>query len=344
MIKNSILCVDDDPFILDFLRYILQDDYPLEFANNGVSALKVALDYMPALILLDVEMADMQGFEVARQLKANPKTAHIPIIFVTSLFGEADESFGFKVGCVDYITKPISPCIVQARVRTHISLVQASQLEASYRSAIYMLGEAGHYNDSDTGVHIWRMAAYSHALALAIGWEASSAYLLKIAAPMHDTGKIGISDTILKKRGKLSTEEWGVMKQHSRIGFDILNKSDAPVFKLAAEIALNHHEKWDGSGYPSGLSQEEIPESARIVAVADVFDALSMERPYKPAWSLDRILKTLDEMAGSHLEKRLVEAFMSIMPQILEIKAEWDEPLSESVLQNTVNQNPPTDT
>jgi len=330
MIKNSILCVDDDPFILDFLRYILQDDYPLEFANNGAAALKAALDYMPALILLDVEMSDMQGFEVARQLKANPKTAHIPIIFVTSLFGEADESFGFKVGCVDYITKPISPCIVQARVRTHISLVQVSQLEASYRSAIYMLGEAGHYNDSDTGVHIWRMAAYSHALAQAVGWDESSAYLLKIAAPMHDTGKIGIPDTILKKKGKLSIEEWGIMKQHSRIGFDILNKSDAPVFKLAAEIALNHHEKWDGSGYPNGLSQEEIPESARIVAVADVFDALSMERPYKPAWSLERILKTLEGMAGNHLEKRLVDVFISIMPQILDIRAEWNKSSPES--------------
>jgi len=330
MIKNSILCVDDDPFILDFLRYILQDDYPLEFANNGAAALKAALDYMPALILLDVEMSDMQGFEVARQLKANPKTAHIPIIFVTSLFGEADESFGFKVGCVDYITKPISPCIVQARVRTHISLVQVSQLEASYRSAIYMLGEAGHYNDSDTGVHIWRMAAYSHALAQAVGWDESSAYLLKIAAPMHDTGKIGIPDTILKKKGKLSIEEWGIMKQHSRIGFDILNKSDAPVFKLAAEIALNHHEKWDGSGYPNGLSEEDIPESARIVAVADVFDALSMERPYKPAWSLERILKTLEGMAGNHLEKRLVDVFISIMPQILDIRAEWDKSSPES--------------
>jgi putative two-component system response regulator len=145
-----------------------------------------------------------------------------------------------------------------------------------------------------------------------------------LAASMHDTGKIGIPDAILKKPGKLSAEEWEIMKQHCVIGYEILNESHAPLFKLAAEIALNHHEKCDGSGYPNGLTQDAIPESARIVAIADVFDALSMRRPYKEPWPLDRILSTLKEMAGSHLDKRLVDIFIDILPEILDITAKWD--------------------
>ena len=141
---------------------------------------------------------------------------------------------------------------------------------------------------------------------------------------MHDTGKIGISDSILKKPGKLDAQEWATMQTHSRIGFDILSKSDAPLFRLAAEVALNHHERWDGNGYPNGLAGQEIPESSRIVAIADVFDALSMKRPYKEAWPVDRIMATIDESAGSHFERRLVEAFKNILPQILVTKQLWD--------------------
>jgi putative two-component system response regulator len=208
-------------------------------------------------------------------------------------------------------------------VHTHLSLVAASQLEASYLDAIYMLGEAGHYNDNDTGVHIWRMAAYCYALAIAAGWDHDRAKLLEMAAPMHDTGKIGIPDTILQKPGELNAEQWVIMKLHSRIGYDILSKSKSPVFQLAAEIALNHHEKWDGSGYPYGLVGESIPESARIVAIADVFDALSVRRPYKDEWPIELILPKLLELSGHHLDKRLVTIFIDIMPRILEIKAEW---------------------
>jgi len=333
MTHNIILCVDDDSINLLLLQSTLQEDYSLIFARNGADALTMAESQLPALILLDVNMPDMTGFEVAQHLKLNPKTKHIPIIFVTSLLDEGDEELGFDVGGVDYITKPISPAIVRARVRTHLSLVSASQLEASYRDAIYMLGEAGHYNDSDTGVHIWRMAAYCYALALAAGWKKGRAKLLEMAAPMHDMGKIGTPDAILKKPDKLTPEEWLIMREHSRMGHDILKKSNAPVFKLAAEIALNHHERWDGSGYPNGLAGEAIPESARIVAIADVFDALSMRRPYKEAWPIERILPTLLELSESHLDKRLVTIFIDIMPDILKIKDDWD---SRSPLDNFV--------
>jgi len=168
------------------------------------------------------------------------------------------------------------------------------------------------------------MAAYCHVLALAAGWDQDCAKLLEMAAPMHDTGKIGMPDAILQKPDKLNAEEWIIMKRHPRIGHDILSKSKSPVFQLAAEIALYHHERYDGNGYPNGIAGEAIPESARIVAIADVFDALSMRRPYKEPWPMDRILLTLQELAGNHLDKRLVTIFIDIMPRILEIKAEWD--------------------
>jgi putative two-component system response regulator len=243
MTNGPILCVDDEPVNLGVLRQALKDEFSLAFASSGAEALMAVKKHRPALVLIDVQMPEMDGYEVCRQLKGSPESEHIPVIFVTSLAEEVDEKAGFDAGGVDYITKPISAPIVRARVRTHLSLVRATTLEDSYRSAIYMLAEAGHYNDTDTGVHVWRMAAYSRALAEAVGWPADRCALLELAAPMHDTGKIGMPDAVLKKPGKLDPAEWEIMRSHARIGYDILRKSNAPVFQLAAEIALNHHEK-----------------------------------------------------------------------------------------------------
>ena len=325
MHDGPILIVDDEPQNLAALQQTLSGEYRLVFARDGVEALKAALKHLPALILLDIEMPGLDGYAVCRALKANERTAAIPVIFVTSLFDVGNEAAGFAAGAVDYIVKPISPPVVSARVRTHLSLVQASLLERSYRDAISMLGEAGHLNDTDTGVHIWRMAAYAGALAAACGWPADACKLLELAAPMHDTGKIGIPDKILRKQGPLDAAEWEIMKTHAQIGHDLLSKSDAPVFVMAAEIALRHHEKFDGSGYPDGLAGESIPESARIVALADVFDALSMKRPYKEAWPLDRVMENIEKGSGAHFDPRLVDTFASILPQILEIKKAWDD-------------------
>lgn len=324
MVNGPILCADDEPYNLGILRMALKDRYSLVFARSGRETLLAVAKHRPALILLDVRMSNMDGFEVCRRLKSDPETEAIPVIFVTGMTQEIDEKAGFEVGAVDYITKPISVPIVQARVQTHLSLVRADRLEKSYHDAIHMLGKAGHYNDTDTGVHIWRMAAYSRALAEAVGWTQEACNLLELAAPMHDTGKIGIPDAVLKKPGKLNEDEWRIMKTHSHIGYGILKQSKAPLFQLAAEIALNHHEKCDGSGYPNGLLAEDIPLSARIVAIADVFDALSMKRSYKEAWPVAKIQDFIKESAGSHMDAGLVEAFMDIMPSILAIKAEWD--------------------
>jgi len=319
-----ILIVDDEPINLARLRDILDDRYDLVFARNGREALDAVAKHRPALILLDVRMPEMDGYAVCRRLKDNEETVDIPIIFVTSLEGEWHEEAGFEAGCVDYITKPVSPQVVHARVRTHLSLVRANRLESAYRDAIFMLGEAGHYNDTDTGLHIWRMAAYCRILAEAAGWSSERVGLIELAAPMHDTGKIGIPDNILKKPASLDAAERKIMSQHPQIGYDILSKSHAPVFRLAAEVALHHHEKWDGSGYPAGLAGTAIPESARLVAVADVFDALCVKRPYKEAWPLEQVLPYMAAGSGHHFDPRLLATFQQILPQILAIKADWD--------------------
>lgn len=330
MPHGPILIVDDEPLNLDIMRRILSDEYSLVYARNGVQALESTAKHHPSLILMDIEMPEMDGYEACRRLKQDPATESIPVIMVTGLGGIVDEAQGFATGAVDYIVKPVSPLIVRARVKAHLSLVRHTLLEKSYRDAMYMLGTAGHHNDTDTGVHIWRMAAYARELAMAIGWNIERCRQLEMAAPMHDTGKIGIPSTILRKPGKLDASEWEVMRTHPRLGYEILSQSDAPVFRLAAEVALHHHEKWDGSGYPDGQAGEAIPESARIVAVADVFDALSMRRPYKEPWPIEKITDTLAAGAGAHFDPRLVTAFLNILPKILEVRALWDAQEAEN--------------
>ena len=321
---GPILIVDDEPANLALLRQILAPEHALVFARSGEGALAAAAKHRPALILLDIQMPDMDGYAACRRIKSDPLTADIPVIFVTGLAEVGDETAGFAAGAVDYIVKPVSPPIVRARVRTHLSLVSATVLEKSYHEAISMLGEASEFKDTETGAHIWRMAGYSRALAAACGWDATACQQIELAAPMHDLGKLGIPDAIIHKPGKLDAGEWAVMQTHSAVGHRILSKSnDAPILQMAATIALCHHEKWDGSGYPGGLAGEAIPQMARIVAIADVFDALSMSRPYKEAWPLERIIETLKASAGSHFDPRLIEQFMVILPQILAIRDEW---------------------
>lgn len=323
---QPILVVDDEPINLAAMRQILAGEHPLVYARSGLEALELAHKHTPALILLDVQMPDIDGYEVCRRLKANPLTASIPVIFVTALSDVGDEMRGFEIGAVDFITKPVSPPVVSARVRTHLSLVSTAVLETSYHDAIKMLGAASEFKDTDTGVHIWRMAAYSAHLARLAGWDKDACAQMMLAAPMHDLGKLGIPDSILHKPGPLDTAEWEVMKTHSVIGYRILSSSQAPILQMAATIAYHHHERWDGSGYPSGLAGEEIPEMARIVAIADVFDALTMDRPYKKAWPIERVIETLHADAGSHFDPRLMALFLDGMPDILDIRACWQDP------------------
>ncbi|MEO5330392.1 MAG: response regulator [Magnetococcus sp. YQC-5] len=321
---KKILVVDDEPNNLQILRQILKDYYQLIFAPNGERALEAAVKHLPDLVLLDIMMPGMNGYQVCEILRTNSATQHIPVLFVTAMSEVDDQARGFDVGGVDYIQKPVSGPIVLRRVQTHLSLVRAKELEASQKEAIFMLGEAGHYNDTDTGVHIWRMAAYARALAEAVGWTEQMCEQIELAAPMHDTGKVGIPDAILKAPRKLTAEEWEIMKQHAEIGYKILSKSHTSLFVMAAEIALCHHEKWDGSGYPAGLAGEAIPESARIVALADVFDALTMRRPYKEPWTIEESMAEIRKNSGTHFEPRLVEIFETILPEMVKIKQTWE--------------------
>ncbi len=323
MATGPILIVDDEPNNLAAMRQVLSGLHKLVFAINGEQTIAAALKHQPSLILLDIQMPDRDGYSVCRELKSDERTSDIPVIFVTGLADVGHEEQGFSAGAVDYITKPISPAVVLARVRTHLALVKTTRLEQSYRDAILMLGQAGHFNDTDTGVHIWRMAAYARTLALGVGWSEADAEQLELAAPMHDTGKIGVSSHILRKPGPLDAQEWETMRTHPQIGYDILIRSHAPVFQLAAEISLRHHEKWDGSGYPGGLKGQDIPQSARIVALADVFDALSMKRPYKEPWAIEKIMEYIQASAGAHFDPKIVGVFSSLLPEILDIQGRW---------------------
>ncbi|WP_020651874.1 response regulator [Massilia niastensis] len=323
--RPLILAVDDEATNLQLLRQILQDHYRLLFAKDGARALELARQESPDLVLLDVMMPGMSGYEVCAALKANPATAAIPVIFVTALTEADDELEGFEAGAVDYITKPVSPPIVRARVRTHLSLVRMEELRASRLEIVQRLGLAAEYKDNETGLHVLRMSHFSRVLGIAAGMGEVEADDLLHAAPMHDVGKIGIPDRILQKPGALDPEEWKIMQSHVTIGAEIIGEHSGGMLALARNIALTHHEKYDGSGYPNGLAGDAIPLEGRIVAIADVFDALTSVRPYKKAWSEDEALDFLHQQKGRHFDPALVDLFTEQMPAIRAIQARWAE-------------------
>jgi putative two-component system response regulator len=325
MTRPLILAVDDEASNLQLLRQILQDHYRLLFAKDGARALELARQERPDLVLLDVMMPGMSGYEVCAALKAHPATAAIPVIFVTALTDTDDELEGFEAGAVDYITKPVSPPIVRARVRTHLSLVRMEELRATRLAIVQRLGLAAEYKDNETGLHVIRMSHFARVLGLAAGMDEHEADDLLHAAPMHDVGKIGIPDRILQKAGPLDPEEWKAMQGHAAIGAEIIGEHAGGMLALARNIALTHHEKWDGSGYPNGLAGEAIPLEGRIVAVADVFDALTSKRPYKAAWSEDEALDYLVRQKGQHFDPALVDLFIAQMPAIRKIRERWAE-------------------
>jgi len=328
--QPRILIVDDEPANLKVLRQVLQDSYRLSFARSGEAALELLGKEDIDLILLDIMMPDMTGFEVCEKVKGNSDTARIPVIFVTALKDTIDEETGFKLGAVDYITKPIVPAIVRARVKTHLSLVQADALKETQIDLIQRLGRAAEYKDNETGMHVQRMSRYSYVLAVAAGIDEQTANELLLAAQMHDLGKIAIPDNILLKPGRLDEGEFKQMKAHAQIGADILSNPQSQLVALARSIAITHHEKWDGSGYPKGLKEKEIPLEGRIAAIADVFDALTSERPYKKAWSVEDAVQLLQDESGKHFDPELVTLFVQELPKILDIKNKFAEQIQLS--------------
>lgn len=324
--RPILLVVDDEPVNLQVLRQILQQDYRLIFARDGEKALALAQTERPHLILLDIMMPGLTGLETCARLKQNPETQGIPVIFVTALADDRDETEGFTAGCVDYITKPVSAPIVLARVKAQLSLVSAEVLRETRLQIIQRLGRAAEYKDNETGLHVIRMSHFAREIALAAGMGATDAEEIFNAAPMHDVGKIGIPDAILQKPGKLTPDEWEIMKQHTSIGAEIIGDDKSSLLRLAGVIALCHHEKWDGSGYPRGLAGEAIPIAARIIALADVFDALTSTRPYKKAWAIEDATQYILDQSSKHFDPELVAAYQKALPKILEIRAQLLDP------------------
>lgn len=336
--KQTILVVDDISDNIDVLSSVLRSQYKVKAALNGERALKIATgESQPDMILLDIMMPGMDGYEVCTRLKANPATAKIPVMFVTAKNQEADEKKGLEIGAVDYITKPISPALVLARVHTHLALYDQSrlleqkvrertaELQQTRQEIIRRLGRAAEFKDNETGLHVIRMSHYTRLMAEALERGDEWSDLVFNAAPMHDIGKIGIPDKVLLKPGKLDDDEWKLMHRHPEFGASIIGEHDSELLKMSREIALAHHEKWDGSGYPYRLKGEGIVLAARIVAIADVFDALTTERPYKKAWEVVAAVKLIDDNAGSHFDPELVPVFHKVLPQILEIKQQYAE-------------------
>ncbi len=344
---STILVVDDLPENIDLLAEILLPYYRVRVANGGARALEAAKsDPRPDLILLDVMMPEMDGHEVLRLLRSDTRTSNIPVIFVTALDSDVEEASGLDLGAADYISKPVRPPVVLARVRTQIELARAREmlraenasLDVEVRRrmrqnlvvqdvAMRALASLAEARDPDTGRHIMRTQLYVKILAEELAtYSRFQGYLTPErielfvkAAPLHDIGKVGIPDDILHKPAKLTPQEWDVMKTHSRIGADAIrralaeqsNKDGLEFLEVAAQIADAHHEKWDGSGYPEGLAGEAIPLSARLMAVADVFDALSSKRVYKESFDFERAVSIVTEGRGRHFDPDLVDAFLA---------------------------------
>lgn len=331
--RKKVLIVDDITENIDVLYNLLKDFYEIYAAKSGHKALELIDNgYIPDLILLDVMMPEMDGFEVCRRLKNQYKTKNIPVIYVTAKDDEYDESQGFFLGAVDYITKPVNPLIVLARVKTHIALYDQKQnledlinertleIKNTRLKIIRRLAKAGEFKDSDTGLHVVRMSKYAELLGSSIGLSKGESELLLHTIPMHDIGKIGIPDSILLKPGKLSPEEWEIMKTHTLIGADIIGNDNTEIIREARICALSHHEKWDGSGYPHGLKGKDIHLYGRIAAIVDVFDALTSKRPYKKAWTAPEAMQYMINEKEKHFDPDILDAFTEIFPDILAIK------------------------
>ncbi len=384
MSKSTILIVDDEPINLVVLNQLLTTNYLVQACKSGEQAIRnAAREPKPDLILLDVMMPGMDGYTVLSRLRENEKTRDIPVIFVTALDDEIDEERGFELGAVDYIAKPIKPAIVKARVMAHLEIKQARdrlknqnawlETEVARRIrenlmiqdiSLCALAQLAETRDSDTGKHILRTKAYVEALARKLqshprfSSELDELHLSRIvkASPLHDIGKVGIPDHILLKPGKLTIEEWEIMKNHCRIGGDAIRNAIYGVtdgeweimknhcriggnvirhtidkakeitkdedfetspeslsfLEVAYDIATSHHERWDGTGYPDGLAGKAIPLPARLMALADVFDAVTTPRVYKKPWSTEEAAQLISEQKGKQFDPDIVEAFESI--------------------------------
>ncbi|MBF0455864.1 MAG: response regulator [Magnetococcales bacterium] len=351
--RLHILIVDDIPGNIKILKAILSENYELFVAVNGRDALEIAQSEAIDLILLDIVMPEMDGYEVCRRLKADIGTASIPIIFLTSQDRTLDEAKGLMLGAVDFILKPIDPFIVRARILTQVSLIEARnallhqndrleqmvaertlQLRTIQDAAMVAMGSLAETRDPETGNHIRRTQYYVKALAIQLMdhpqfrpfLSQDIIEILHKSAPLHDIGKVGVPDRVLLKPGKLTADEFQEIKKHPILGYKAILEAEKMVssaqshfLELARDIVLFHHEKWDGTGYPYGISQDKIPISARLMTLADVYDALISKRVYKSAYSHQRATEIILEGRGRMFDPEIVDAFLQISDQFQQI-------------------------
>lgn len=317
------------------LERVLCDGYDIVPVSNGLLALDVARRGPDVdLMLLDVEAPELDGYEVCRRLKSEARTRAVPVILLTSARGDGELARGLELGATDFIVRPYQTSLVRARVKNTIALwhqqralemlvqERTRELDDTRVAVIERLGRAAEYKDYETGVHVVRMSRYARLIALRAGVSEAEADLLMLAAPMHDVGKIGIPDHILRKRGVLDEAEYRQMQMHATFGGEIIGDHHSELLRLARDVAVYHHEKWDGSGYPHGLRGEAIPWAARVVAIADVFDALTSDRPYKSAWPVEAAVRHIASRAGQHFDPALVECFLAAVPGLLQVRQE----------------------
>ncbi len=351
-----VLAIDDSPENLVLMSTLLKDRYKVKVANSGSRGLELARSANPDIILLDIMMPVMDGYAVCEQLKRDPATAHIPVIFLTARAESDDEKHGLELGAVDYITKPISPPIFLMRIQNHLALKRAAdflrdkadylekevqmrtrEIAALQEVTVQVVTSLAETRDQETGKHIRRTQLYVKTLAEKLQSHprfAASLGSLEIdaiykSAPLHDIGKVGIPDRILLKPGKLTADEFEIMKTHTTLGYEAIVHTEQELgvnvgfLRYAKEIALSHQEKWDGSGYPQGLSGDAIPVSARLMAIADVYDALISRRVYKEPYPHDRAIAILKEGRGSHFDPDVLDAFLDIESEVLGIALKY---------------------
>ena len=343
--RFKILIVDDVPKNIQVIANLLGDEkYDISYATNGQQALGQIGEIKFDLILLDIMMPEMDGYEVCRRIKSRTVANEIPIIFITAKTDEASLLEAFDAGGQDYVTKPFNAPELMARVKTHLKLkaFEDSQqvvidnalaelknlnkeIVETQKEVIFTMGSIGETRSKETGLHVKRVAEYSRLLASMSGLNEVEADMIAMASPMHDIGKVGIPDAILNKKGRLTDEEFEVMKTHAVLGYDMLKHSDRMLMRTAAIIALEHHEKWDGTGYPSASSEEAIHIYGRITALADVFDALGSERCYKKAWEDENIFELLREQSGKHFDPNLISVFFDNIGKFFEVREKYKD-------------------
>ena len=347
VINANILIVDDEPANILVLKKILE----MKGYSNIVTtldptqALPLYLEHRSDLILLDINMPVMDGYEVMQHLRDKLNKKLPPILVLTAQHTQSFRQRALDSGALDYVTKPFNAEELLSRVHNLLAVEMANkymrlqneileqkvyertqELHDTRLQVVRRLGRAAEYRDNETGLHIIRMSKMAVVIAKAAGMDEEQCDLLLNAAPMHDIGKIGIADEILLKPGKFEPEEWAIMQTHAQIGADILSGDDSELMKMAHDIALSHHEKWNGKGYPNGLKGEEIPLVGRITALSDVFDALTSVRPYKKAWTVEDAINFIKDESGEHFEPRLVEHMVDNLEEIIKVKEQYSEP------------------